>query len=215
MMSEAFYRLFIHREALTSMDHLKAYLFTTCKTLFVDLFRERSKKFKILDDFYYEQEFDHLPAYPVENMAINQIKELLDENPKLLGAQQRRVFELFFFECKNAHEIAKIMGKNKQTILNHKSRALEILKSTLGMQMTEDGPVIYSTTQVPQEPKVVPVECKGVRGWKTPVRCKETGVEYRSISEAAKHLKCQVTSIIRVLKNQYTNTRGYTFELIE
>lgn len=214
MISEAFYRLFIHREVLANMDHLRGYLFKTSKTLFVDLFRERKRKIRLMNEGYFEQEWDEQPIRPMEDFALKQMKSFLDKHTKILVGQQRLIFEMFFFDNKNTNEIAKITGKNKQTVLNQKTIALGILRKAIGMQMTEEGPIIYPIIPIPVTPKPVQADWKSVGGWKKPVRCKESGVEYSSVSEAAKHLKCQVTSIIKVLKNQYTNTHGYTFEYV-
>lgn len=50
---------------------------------------------------------------------------------------------------------------------------------------------------------------------KIPIRCKENGEEYESISEAARQLGCHSANINKVLKGSITQTGGYTFEKLE
>ena len=47
-----------------------------------------------------------------------------------LPRQRKAIVRLYFFEQKTASEIAEQLGLNSQTVLNHKSKALEPLRKS-------------------------------------------------------------------------------------
>jgi len=58
---------------------------------------------------------------------LQSLGEAIDKLPK----QRKTILQLYFFGQKTTAEIAEQLNLNSQTVLNHKTRALEALRKTV------------------------------------------------------------------------------------
>src|SRR6185437_8400552 len=79
---------------------------------------------------------DHAETARVRTLLLQDIHKEIERLPK----QRKTILRLYFFEQKNTSEIAEIMQLSPQTVLNHKTKALDALrKSGLCLKWLLDG----------------------------------------------------------------------------
>ena len=69
---------------------------------------------------------EHHETERVKSAVFQGILNEIDKLPR----QRKAILRLYFFEQKSTAEIAKQLGLNSQTVLNHKAKALESLRKS-------------------------------------------------------------------------------------
>lgn len=123
---EVFLKYILHEHSFESDDHERAWLIrvtvNACKDVLKSFFRKRVYSIEDVNtEFFHMEEED---------------RELLDCILRLPPKYKDVIF-LFYYEGYSAVEIAKIMGKNENTIYTWLSRARKELKLQLGGEPDE------------------------------------------------------------------------------
>ncbi len=121
-----FLKIWEDKELLLNIDSIKAYLYRSTTNASINhLNREKNLEkhhLKIADSLSTEK-IDDLDE---ENEMII----LLYKEIELLPEKCREVFKLIYLEGRKTDEIALQLGLSVQTVRNHKTRAVEILKAS-------------------------------------------------------------------------------------
>lgn len=127
--ASTFLKLYKSRQKMETYEHVRRWSYVITRNQCVDTLREHVKTRKFKNDIFllgdsYDLEID------LEMLKSALLGELARGVLKL-PAQRQKVIRLYFFENKSTPEIAEIMEINSQTVLNHKTRALDKLKKVL------------------------------------------------------------------------------------
>ncbi len=127
IVAECFVKLWKKHADFKTAENIKAYLYISCRHVCLTYLRDLGRR-TASQQLYFEQlEQD---GDSILNEIINaEFFRLLDLEVKQLPEKCREVFNLIYFEDKKTDEIARQLDLSVQTVRNHKSRALELLKT--------------------------------------------------------------------------------------
>lgn len=124
--AECFYKLYINRESKETIRHITRWCFLIIKRQLIDKQRIFVKSISFNDEAYYlDSGFEEQNTF-----RINQIK-ILNSCVEKLPMQRKLVIKMIFFEKKDTTEIANKLRLSRQTVLNHKTKAIEELRRLL------------------------------------------------------------------------------------
>jgi RNA polymerase sigma-70 factor (family 1) len=139
---DSFLKLLRDKQQYGNLSKIKSFLFTTTHRACIDLLRRRKNRDKIY------QEIEHLSKTEEQQadreLIIAKVMQVIYEEIENLPTKTREVFTSIFIEGKSTAIIAEEMGISPQTVLNQKTRALQILRTKLyeeGYQ--EPGLLLY------------------------------------------------------------------------
>jgi RNA polymerase sigma factor (sigma-70 family) len=130
ILANTFYKVYRHSFKLKSFDHVRRKLYVAARNEIIDSFRRKKKNRAVIRDLAFlsdNMERNDGRGFEQEKTAILQIVE---EEVRKLPRQRRIVLDLYFKEGKTTPEIAERLGLSDQTVLNHKTNALESLRKT-------------------------------------------------------------------------------------
>jgi RNA polymerase sigma-70 factor (family 1) len=138
IVANAFYKLFHAREAMKSFDHVKRWLYVIVRNEAIDYLRAKTRQRESHFDLSYLETGveEHVETERVKTILLQDIHKEIEKLPR----QRKTILRLYFFEQKNTTEIAEMMQLSPQTVLNHKTKALDSLrKSGLRLRWLLDG----------------------------------------------------------------------------
>jgi RNA polymerase sigma factor (sigma-70 family) len=147
IVANAFYKLFHAREDMTTFEHVKRWLFVIVRNEAIDYLRIKTRQRESHVDLTYMDNgvVEHVETERVRTVLIQDIHKEIEKLPR----QRRTILRLYFFEEKNTSEIAEILCLSPQTVLNHKTKALDSLrKSGLRMKWLADGVPAFATAAI-------------------------------------------------------------------
>ena len=142
IVANAFTKLYHARSGMRSIEHIKRWLYVSVRNESIDYLRLRSRQRESHTEVaYLEAESDD--HHETERVKSAVFQDILNEVEKL-PRQRKAILRLYFFEQKSTAEIAKQLGLNSQTVLNHKAKALESLRrSGAKLKWQLDGVINY------------------------------------------------------------------------
>lgn len=138
IVANAFYKLFHARANMRSFEHVKRWLYVIVRNESIDHLRAKSRQKESQYDLAYLESGieEQAETERVRTILLQDIHKEIERLPK----QRKTILRLYFFEQKNTSEIAEIMQLSPQTVLNHKTKALDALrKSGLRLKWLLDG----------------------------------------------------------------------------
>jgi RNA polymerase sigma-70 factor (family 1) len=131
IVSNAFCKLFGMRSGMQSFDHIKRWLYVSVKHMAIDHLRLKTRTHEIAQglrhlDTTVEQGID---LEMLKSSLLQSLSEAIDKLPR----QRKTILQLYFYQHKSTSEIAELLNLQSQTVLNHKTRALEALRKTVLM----------------------------------------------------------------------------------
>jgi len=138
IVANAFYKLFHARANMRSFEHVKRWLYVIVRNESIDYLRLKTKQKESKYDLAYLETGieEQAETERVRTILIQDIHREIERLPK----QRKTILRLYFFEQKNTSEIAEILQLSPQTVLNHKTKALDALrKSGLRLKWLLDG----------------------------------------------------------------------------
>ncbi|MCW3073486.1 MAG: polymerase sigma-70 factor [Flaviaesturariibacter sp.] len=124
--TEAFIKLWNHREALEKPGSIKAFLYTTVKNACINALRKRKVVAKHAMGF--PQELNLLEQTTLHRMIEAELLRNLLDSRKVLPPKARVIFELIYIEGKSIKEIARDLKISISTVKSQRARAIQILK---------------------------------------------------------------------------------------
>jgi len=117
----------IHNE-FESLSHIQAFLYVVARNACMDYLRFLRKRREILKGILYQKENER----DVQNDRISvEMLNILSQRIKTLPDKCRQVFELIYIDNLKTAEVAARMGVCNQTVLNHKAKAIAMLRASL------------------------------------------------------------------------------------
>jgi RNA polymerase sigma factor (sigma-70 family) len=129
IVASCFSKLFNARQKMISFEHVKRSLYVIARNESIDYLRHKSRFRQVKGEISYLSADldDHIETERVKAVFLQTILSEIEQLP----SQRKKVLKLYFFEQKTTVEIATLLGLNTQTVLNHKSKALEALREKL------------------------------------------------------------------------------------
>lgn len=138
IVANAFYKLYHSRTGLRSYEHVKRWLYVIVRNEAIDYLRARTRARENQHDIAY-LESGVVEQAETERIKANLLQDIHKEIEKL-PKQRKTILRLYFFEQKSTTEIAEQMALSPQTVLNHKTKAIDSLrKSGLRVKWLLDG----------------------------------------------------------------------------
>ena len=138
IVANAFYKLFHARANMRSFEHIKRWLYVIVRNESIDYLRAKTRQKESQYDLSYLETGieEQAETERVRTVLLQDIHKEIERLPK----QRKTILRLYYFEQKNTSEIAEIMQLSPQTVLNHKTKALDALrKSGLRLKWLLDG----------------------------------------------------------------------------
>jgi RNA polymerase sigma factor (sigma-70 family) len=131
IVANACYKLYHARTGLRSYEHVKRWMYVIVRNEAIDYLRARRRTRENQHDIAY-LESGVIEEVETERVKASLLQDMYKEIEKL-PKQRRKILRLYFFEQKSTTEIAEEMDLSPQTVLNHKSKAIDSLRKS-GLQ---------------------------------------------------------------------------------
>lgn len=182
IVANSLYRLFVHRAQIKNSEHLKSFLYVACKNQLIDYLRGIKYKNQYIKYCKYtirsEQRDEEVMEYELDiKNKLQWIKKAIKGLPRV----RKAIIQFYFIEQKTTREIAEIMCLDPQTVLNHKTVAINQIRSL----------------------KINKGWIKKKRFSKL-IKCIETGEIYAGIAEVTEKLGISKTTICQLIKESRT-----------
>ena len=116
---------------MESFEHIKRWLYVIVRNEAIDHLRLKNRNRELAQDLLQsgDKEEQRVDLEMLRMNLLQSLREAIEQLPR----QRKKILELYFFQHKTTAEIAEQMQLNSQTVLNHKTRALEALRKTVLM----------------------------------------------------------------------------------
>jgi RNA polymerase sigma-70 factor (family 1) len=128
VVQEVFFKIWVKRETLTSIDDFKSWLFITTRNKLVSAFRKKQRIHALNQGYLQKETFYNIPE---EKLALKQLEQCISEGVAQLSPQQQLIYDLTRNEGLSHDEIAGRLGIAKKTVSNIITRALSGLRRYL------------------------------------------------------------------------------------
>lgn len=132
IVQDTFLKLWNMRESLSVEGSFKSMLFTIAKNHVIDIFRQQVNRANFEDYIAFCEDENLLDNTSVEKVYYNDFLEKLAIAKQKLTPAQCYIFELSREEGMSNTEIAAASNLSEQTVKNHLSAALKVLRVELG-----------------------------------------------------------------------------------
>lgn len=129
VVSESYVKLWQRRSDFESFSQVKSFLFLTCKNACLNAVRDGKRNERKKMSYYLDMESQEEAT--LNKMIRAEVLSFLYEEIELLPQKCQQVFKLIYFENKSTNEIAELLAVSVQTVRNQKTRAKELLRSSL------------------------------------------------------------------------------------
>lgn len=127
IVANCFVKLWERRERFADAEKIKAFLFITCRNSCLNYLRDLKRK--TAAQALYLQQLEVNSEEILYEIIDTEIVGLLAREIEELPDKCREVFKLLYIEGKKTDEVAQALQLNVQTVRNHKTRAVELLKA--------------------------------------------------------------------------------------
>lgn len=131
IVQETFLKLWNMRASLKVEGSFKSMLFTIANNHMIDAFRQQINRPAFEDYIRFCEDENLLDNTSVEKIYYDDFIEKLNIAKQKLTLSQRKIFELSREEGLSNAEIARMSDLSEQTVKNHLSSALKVLRSEL------------------------------------------------------------------------------------
>ncbi|HTN06841.1 RNA polymerase sigma-70 factor [Agriterribacter sp.] len=126
VLQEVFLKIWMHKEKLSVIDSFSAYLTVILRNHIYNRFRKLANEEVFIRKAAATQVEHH--NYTLDNVLLNESRNLLTKAIEKLPPQQKKAFELSRIEGKKHEEIARLMNISKETVKKHVMEASRTLK---------------------------------------------------------------------------------------
>jgi RNA polymerase sigma-70 factor (family 1) len=128
IVSDCFFKLWEKKQDFETATNIKAFLYISCRNACLNHLKKIKRKTAIQEKYFNQMEEDE-ETIDYE-MIETEILTLLSKEIEILPEKCREVFKLLYIEGRKTDEIALQLGLSVQTVRNHKTRAVEILRTS-------------------------------------------------------------------------------------
>lgn len=129
---EVFFILYKEKEKIQDESHLRAFLYTTAKNLSLKWLREKSRQHAFEKElaFLVQTQNPEVEGQLAEQ-AKGQLLMGLRASWQTLSPRKRRIIGLYFWNNRSTAEIAALLGIEAQTVRNHLSQSIILLRKRI------------------------------------------------------------------------------------
>lgn len=131
--TEIFLKLLRKKNDFDSLQEIKSFLFTASKNACIDFLRKEKQQQKSSStQISFIADFDE--NLIEQELLTAKVLQAIYAEIESLPKQCKHVFKAIFIEGKSTASIAEEMGLSPQTVLNQKSKALQIIRSAVSQE---------------------------------------------------------------------------------
>ena len=108
--------------------HIKAFLYKSCWNDCLNHIRDTKRKIAKAEKYALQRVESE--EYILQEIIRSEFLQALNQEISLLPERPRHVFNMIYFEGKKLEEIAFELNLSIQTVRNHKTRAIDLLKTS-------------------------------------------------------------------------------------
>jgi RNA polymerase sigma-70 factor (ECF subfamily) len=127
IVADCFIKLWERRERFADAEKIKAFLFIACRNNCLNYLRDLKRK--TAAQALYLKQLEVNSNEILYEVIDTEVISLLAREIEELPDKCREVFKLLYIEGKKTDEVARELQLNVQTVRNHKTRAIELLKA--------------------------------------------------------------------------------------
>jgi RNA polymerase sigma-70 factor (family 1) len=127
IVSDCFLKVWKRRQDFETDTNIKSFLYISCRNACFDYLKHL--KVKTFAQQNYFNHLTHSEDLILYTIMEAEFMEILSREIELLPEQCQKIFKLIYFQGKKTDEIAQELDLSVQTVRNHKSRAVELLKT--------------------------------------------------------------------------------------
>ena len=132
IVASAFSKLYTRgRGGMESYEHIKRWLYVIVRNEAIDYLRYKARSREVHQDLSYfgEKGEERVDLEMLRSSLLQNLHEAIAQLPR----QRKAIVTLYFFQRMTTADIAQRLNISPQTVLNHKTRALESLRKTVMM----------------------------------------------------------------------------------
>lgn len=126
IVQEVYIKIWERRQSLDNQKSIKAYLFTICRNLCIDMLEKASK-----DEPLQQEILDEYEITQIEDAFPQELEQLATDAINALPPQRRLVFEKAKLENMSYEQIAQSLNISKGTVSDHLVKAMRAIKAYL------------------------------------------------------------------------------------
>ncbi len=126
IVADCFIKLWERRENFEDSSKVKSFLYIACRNNCLNYLRNEKRKTAAQE--LYLQQLDQDSEEIFYELIDTEIVDILAKEIENLPGKCREVFKLIYLGGKTTEQIAAELNLNVQTVRNHKTRAIELLK---------------------------------------------------------------------------------------
>ena len=137
IIQDAFLRVWLNRDKLAEVDHVKAYLYKYVSNECLSYLRKKLKEERVVDAFTAKQQNSHNST--VETINLNEVTKIIAIAVDKLPDQRKNIYQLSRRDGKTIPEIAEILNISPNTVKN----ALVIALKSIRIHLDQHGIVFF------------------------------------------------------------------------
>lgn len=141
IVARCFVLLWERRTNFITVDNIKAFLYKTCWNDCMNFIRDSKRR--VAHQEIYAGQITEREEYILQGIIRAEFLQILSQEIDLLPERPRDIFKLIYFEGKKLNEIALELDLSIQTVRNHKTRAIDLLKTSF-LKKGISGPLMAS-----------------------------------------------------------------------
>jgi len=127
IVADCFIKLWDRRVTFENPEKIKAFLYIACRNNCLKYLRDEKRKTAAQERYF--QQLDEASDEIMYEIIETEIIDILAKEVESLPDKCREVFKLIYLGGKSTDQIAAELNLNVQTVRNHKTRAIELLRS--------------------------------------------------------------------------------------
>lgn len=124
--AETFIKLWQRRENFDNEKSIVSFLHITARNASIDWLRSEKRQIHNREELLYQ--LQQGKDEPLEDDIRTEVLRLVQQEIEKLPPKIKRVFVLSYIEGKTNEEIAALLGINNQSVRNHKTRAVKLIR---------------------------------------------------------------------------------------
>ena len=136
--SETFVKLWQLRTRFETLQNIQAFLFITARNASINYLRSLKRVAGDINDYYYTESLSDESTIEREMIEVEVLQKIYEEIENLPGKCQK-VFKMSYIDRFKNEDIASQLKITLQTVKNHKTRALNIIRMAISAIMKKQS----------------------------------------------------------------------------